>query len=127
MLIFLLVAVGGAAGAVARYALSLQALRWLGAGWPYGTLAANALGGLLMGLLAGGLAQRSGGDADRWRLLLGVGVLGGFTTFSAFSLEVVQMTDRRAWGEAAAYALGSVALSVGAVFVGLLLIRRLLA
>ena len=123
----LLVAVGGAAGAVARYAVSLQALRWLGAGWPYGTLAANVFGGLLMGLLAGGLAQRGGADIDRWRLLLGVGLLGGFTTFSAFSLEVVQMADRRAWGEAAAYSLGSVVLSVSAVFAGMLLIRRLLA
>ena len=124
---FLLVAVGGAAGAVSRYALSLQALRWLGSSWPYGTLAANVLGGLLMGVLAGGLAQRGGGDVDRWRLLLGVGLLGGFTTFSAFSLEVVQMADRRAWGEAAIYALGSVVLSVGAVLAGMLMIRRLLA
>lgn len=126
MLNLILVGAGGAVGAVARYGLSVQAARALGGGWPYSTLIANGLGGLLMGVLAGALAQRGGGEAERWRLLLGVGVLGGFTTFSAFSLEVVQMMDRKAWGAAAAYSLGSVVLSVGAVMVGLVLVRRLL-
>lgn len=123
----LLVAVGGGSGAVLRYLLGVQAARALGQGWPYGTFASNALGGLLMGVLAGWLALRGGPDGEKWRLLLGVGVLGGFTTFSAYSLEVALMIERRAWGQAFAYSLGSVVLSVAALFAGLLLVRRLLA
>ncbi|ACG77680.1 camphor resistance CrcB protein [Phenylobacterium zucineum HLK1] len=123
----LLVGAGGAAGAVARYLLGVQALRWLGPGWPYGTFAANILGGFLMGLLAGGLAHRGGAGQETWRLLLGVGALGGFTTFSAYSLEVALMIERRAYGQAFAYSLGSVALAVAALFAGLLLARRVFA
>jgi CrcB protein len=122
-----LVAVGGAAGAVARYLIGLQTLRVFGAAWPYGTLAVNVLGGFLMGALAGLLAIRGGPDQEKLRLLLGVGVLGGFTTFSAYSLEVVAMIERRAWLQAATYSLGSVFLSVAALFAGLWLIRRLFA
>ena len=121
---FLLVAAGGAVGAVARYGLGLQAVRWLGSAWPYGTLGANLLGGLLMGLLSGWLSQKGGGDPERFRLLLGVGILGGFTTFSAFSLETAAMIERRELGSALAYALVSVILSVVAVFAGLALARR---
>ena len=127
MLNLILVGAGGAVGAVARYGLSVQAARTLGGAWPYGTLIANGLGGLLMGALAAILAQRGEAEVERWRSLLGVGVLGGFTTFSAFSLEVLQMTERKAWGAALAYSLGSVVLSVGAVMVGLILVRRLLS
>ena len=123
----LLVAGGGATGAVLRYVLGAQAMRAFGTGWPYGTLIANVLGGLLMGTLAGVLALRGGADQERWRLLLGVGVLGGFTTFSAYSLEVALMIERREWSSAAAYSLGSVVLSVAALFAGLLLVRRVLA
>jgi CrcB protein len=122
-----LVAAGGAAGAVARYLIGLQTLRMFGAAWPYGTLAVNVLGGFLMGALAGLLAIRGGPDQEKLRLLLGVGVLGGFTTFSAYSLEVVAMIERRAWLQAATYSLGSVVLSVAALFAGLWLIRRLFA
>lgn len=123
----LLVAAGGATGAVARYLLGVQAMRSLGGGWPYGTFAANVLGGLLLGVLAGLLAMRGGADQEKWRLLLGVGVLGGFTTFSAYSLEVALMIERKAYGQAVAYSLGSVVLSVLALFAGLILIRRILA
>lgn len=122
----LLVAVGGATGAVGRYLLGVQALRWFGPGWPVGTFAANVLGGFLMGLLAGILAHRGTGG-ETWRLLLGVGVLGGFTTFSAYSLEVALMIERRAFGPAAAYSLASVVLSVAALFAGLMLARRVFA
>ena len=121
----LLIALGGAAGAVARHLVGGAALRLLGPGWPHGTFAVNVLGGLLMGLLAGWLALRGGGDQERWRLLLGVGLLGGFTTFSAFSLELALMIERRAWAAAAVYAASSVALSVGALFAGLWMARRL--
>lgn len=122
-----LVAAGGATGAVARYLLGVQAMRALGGGWPYGTFAANILGGFLMGVLAGVLALRGGADQEKWRLLLAVGVLGGFTTFSAYSLEVALMIERRAYGQAAVYSVGSVVLSVLALFAGLILTRRLLA
>ena len=123
----LLVALGGATGAVARYGLGVQALRLLGPGMPYGTLIANVLGGLLMGALAGVLAFKGGADQEKLRLLLGVGVLGGFTTFSAFSLETALMIERRDYGLAAGYALASVLLSVMALFAGLVLARRVFA
>jgi len=118
---WLWVALGGAAGSVARYGLGVQASRWLGTAWPYGTFIANIVGGFLIGLLAGWLAHRGG--ADHWRLLLGVGVLGGFTTFSAFSLETAGMIQRGDWGGAAAYAVFSAALAIAAVFAGLMLAR----
>jgi CrcB protein len=123
----LLVGLGGALGAIARYLLGVQATRAIGHGWPYGTFAANVLGGLAMGLLAGWLAHRGGADQERWRLVLGVGVLGGFTTFSAFSLETALMIERREVVGAAAYAAASVGLSVMALFAGLLFARRLFA
>ena len=119
----LLVAAGGAAGAVARYGLGGQAGRGFGQARPYGHPIANVLGGLFMGLLVG---SGLGGD-ERSRLLLGVGVLGGFTTFSAFSLETVRMLEARAYAQAGAYAAGSVILSVGALFVGLMTARRVFA
>lgn len=124
---FLLVAAGGAAGAAARYAVGIQALRLWGSAWPYGTFAANVSGGLLMGVLAGWLAHRGGADQERLRLLLGVGVLGGFTTFSAFSLETALMIGKRAYGQAFAYAAASALLSIAALFVGLYAARRIFA
>lgn len=123
----LLVAAGGAAGAVTRYALGVQALRIWGSAWPFGTFIVNVSGGLLMGVLAGYLAHRGGADQERLRVLLGVGVLGGFTTFSAFSLETALMVQRRAYGQAFAYTSASVLLSISALFLGLLLARKVFA
>ncbi len=121
----LFVALGGAVGATARYGVGVMTLRWLGPAWPWGTLTVNLIGGLAMGLLVASLALRGGGDQERWRLLLGVGVLGGFTTFSAFSLDVANMIERKAWLDAAGYGAVSVAGSVAALFVGLILARKL--
>ena len=108
-------------------ALGVQALRLWGSGWPFGTFIANLSGGLLMGMLAGYLAHRGGADQERLRVFLGVGVLGGFTTFSAFSLETALMIERRTYGQAFSYAAASVLLSISALFVGLLLARRIFA
>jgi CrcB protein len=127
MINLILVAMGGAFGACARYLLGLQTTRLFGPSWPYGTFAANVVGGLAMGILAGVMAHRGGLDSERWRLLLGVGVLGGFTTFSSFSLETVLMIERRAYGQAGIYMTASVILSILALFAGLMLTRRLLA
>lgn len=117
----LLVAAGGAIGALARYGIG----RLLPAtGWPWATLGVNVIGGLLMGLLTGWLAFRGAGQGEGLRLFAAVGVLGGFTTFSAFSLETALMIERRQFGMAGGYALASVVLSVVALFLGLMIARR---
>lgn len=127
------VALGGAAGAVLRYQSGRALTALIGpqaaAAFPWATLAVNVIGSMAMGLLAGWLARQgqAGGAAEHWRLLIGVGLLGGFTTFSAFSLETALMVERREWLTAAGYALGSVVLSVAALFAGLALARRFLA
>lgn len=123
----LLVALGGALGSVARYLLNIACGRALGANFPFGTFAANLIGGLLMGLLVGVLAYRGGADQERWRLLLAVGVLGGFTTFSSYSLEVARMIETRSYAMAGFYAVASAVLAISAVFAGLLLARRMFA
>ena len=124
----LFVFVGGGAGAVMRYLAGVAWLRAMGPAQPYmATAIINVLGGLCMGVLVGWLARYEVGAATRLRLLLGVGVLGGFTTFSSFSLEAVNMLQRKAYGVAAVYVGGSVVLSILAVMLGLVLMRRLAA
>lgn len=125
---FLLVAAGGALGAMARYGLGTMAGRLAPqSAWPWGTFCANLIGGLLMGLLAGWLALRGGAQQETVRLFAAVGVLGGFTTFSAFSLETALMIERRELAMAAVYVAGSVMLAVGALFAGLFIARRVFA
>ena len=115
----LLVAFGGGVGAWLRFVAG----RLVGpAAFPFATLTVNILGSFAMGLLAGWLA-RDGAGSESWRLLLGVGVLGGFTTFSAFSLEIVTLAQRGAIGAAAAYA----ALSLAGGIVGLIAGLRIMA
>ncbi len=110
----LFVALGGAIGAWLRFA----AARILpAAGFPWATLTVNLIGSFAMGLLAAWLARGSGGESAR--LLLGVGVLGGFTTFSAFSLEVVSLAQRGAIGLAGLYVAASLIGGIGALFIGL--------
>lgn len=109
----ILVALGGALGSALRYGVTLATVRFWGAGFPWGTLAVNVVGGLAMGVLA----ARYGPAQESMRLLVGVGVLGGFTTFSAFSLETVRLMGQ-APGLAALYVLAQVGLSVGACWIG---------
>jgi CrcB protein len=120
------VAIGGAFGAALRYQTGRAMTGWLGAPamsvFPWATLAVNALGSLLIGLLFGWLA-RAGQSGDQLRLLLGVGLLGGFTTFSAFSLELVVLIERGQFTIAALYAFLSIALGVTGLFLGLTLTR----
>lgn len=117
----LLVMAGGAIGSGARYLFGRATLAALGPTYPWGTLGVNLLGGLAMGLLVGTLARTDFGEPTR--LLVGVGVLGGFTTFSAFSLDVATMIEHGALASAAGYALASVVGSVAALFGGLALAR----
>lgn len=106
---------------MARYGVG----RLLPAGsWPWGTMAVNVVGGLAMGLLTGWLAFRSGAVGETVRLFAAVGVLGGFTTFSAFSLETALMIERREFALAGGYVAASVVLSIAALFLGLMLARR---
>ena len=121
----LLVAIGGALGSMARYAVGLGAARLFPASsWPWGTLTVNVVGGLAMGLLVGWMGLRAGSGQETVRVFATVGLLGGFTTFSAFSLETVQMVERREYGVAGAYVLLSVVLAVAALMAGLMLARR---
>lgn len=118
-----LVMLGGALGAAARYLVGQAMTGWLGPNYPWGTLAVNLIGGLAMGALVGMLARMTSGEQAR--LFLAVGVLGGFTTFSAFSLELVTMLERGAMLTALGYALASVIGAVIALFAGLAITRGL--
>jgi CrcB protein len=125
------VAVGGAIGSVLRYQSGRWMTHWLGpqmvTAFPWATLAVNAAGSLAMGLLAGWLARHgSPGQllgGDQMRLLLGVGLLGGFTTFSAFSLEMVMLIERGQYLFAALYLILSVALGISGLMFGLAAMR----
>lgn len=113
---------GGAAGSGARYLTGWATLTAFGPGFPFGTLAVNLIGGFAMGVLVGVLARLSV-PSENWRLLLAVGVLGGYTTFSSFSLDVVGMIQRGDLGTAAFYVLASVIGAIVALFAGLSLVR----
>ncbi|MDP1027346.1 fluoride efflux transporter CrcB [Sphingomonas sp. KR1UV-12] len=117
----ILVMLGGALGSGARHLTGRAMLALFGPDLPWGTLTVNLVGGLLMGMLVGVLARMSA--AEPWRLLLAVGVLGGFTTFSSFSLDVVTLAERGQVGMAMGYALVSVAGSVTALVAGLAMTR----
>jgi len=112
---YLLVGIGGAIGALARYAISLAALQYLGAYWPWGTLIANLAGCFLLGLLMPIIA-RSGDDLESVRLLAAVGILGSLTTFSTLTFEVVQLVQNKHHAAAGAYLLttlcGGIALTI---------------
>ena len=119
------VALGGAIGSLLRYQAGRGMTRWLGAqaetAFPWATLTVNVVGSLAMGLLAGWLA-RHGQGGEQWRLFLGVGVLGGFTTFSAFSLEMMLLIERQPL-QGITYALVSVLAGLTALYLGLIVMR----
>ncbi|TKT79284.1 fluoride efflux transporter CrcB [Aquamicrobium sp. LC103] len=121
---FLIVAAGGALGAGARHLVNLAFLRMLGAGFPWHTLAVNVAGSLAMGVIVELIARRFGAS-NELRLFLATGILGGFTTFSAFSLDFAVLFERGAMFQAAAYAIASVILAILALFLGLWLARSL--
>lgn len=121
---FLAVFIGGGIGATLRHGVNRAALAWFGPGFPYGTLIVNIAGGLAMGVLAE-LFLVKGGGTQQWRLFLVTGILGGFTTFSAFSLDAALMWERGDHWLLAAYVLGSVLLSVAALFLGMAAVRTL--
>jgi CrcB protein len=117
MTAYLIVALGSAIGGALRHGVNVGAARLMGTGWPYGTFAVNVLGSFAMGVLAGYFAFK-GIASQRSLLFLTTGVLGGFTTFSAFSLDVALLFEQGRLGAAASYVLGSVALSIGALLLG---------
>jgi CrcB protein len=122
---FLLVGIGGALGAMARYGAGVVVGQLWRTSFPLATLLINVVGSLAMGLLVGWLARTLPPGQDEIRLFVAVGILGGFTTFSAFSLDVITLFERGELWPAALYVLGSVVLSVVALFLGLLATRGL--
>ena len=121
-MLYLIVFLGAGIGGALRHGVNVGAARLFGYGFPFGTLIVNVAGSFLMGLLAGYFAFRPGVD-QHMRLFLTTGILGGFTTFSAFSLDAALLIERHSYGAAAGYMAGSVAASVSALFFGLAMFR----
>lgn len=124
MLQLLLVAAGGAIGASLRHAVNIAALRLVGPGFPWATLAINIAGSFAMGMFVELLGRRFGGS-NELRLFVATGIVGGFTTFSAFSLDFAQLWQRGDTAAALSYAGASVVLSIASLFLGLWLARAL--
>ncbi len=119
------VALGGAIGASARYLSGAAILRALGSNFPYGTMFVNVVGSFLMGLLAVYLMERMDGSFGRFAPFLMTGVMGGFTTFSAYSLDALYLIERGRFAAATVYMGGSVVLAIAALFVGMTLARAI--
>jgi CrcB protein len=119
---YLFVFLGAGVGGALRHGVNLAAARLVGAGVPVGTFVVNVLGSFVMGLLAGYFAYRTGIN-QHMRLFLTTGILGGFTTFSTFSLDTALLMERHAFALAAGYVIGSVGLGLAGLFFGLALFR----
>ena len=120
---YLMVFLGGGLGAMMRHALNLAGVRMLGTHFPYATFFINITGSIIMGIVAGYFAFR--GDASQhWRLFLTTGILGGYTTFSTFSLDAALLYERGELALAAFYVIGSVLLAIAGLFAGLMLVRQ---
>lgn len=118
---FGLIALGGAIGAMLRYGVVLSAARFMGAGFPMGTMIVNVVGSFIMGVAAVLLMQR--GQDNALVPFVMVGILGGFTTFSSFSLDAMILLEKGKMAAAATYVFGSVGLSIGALFLGFIFAR----
>jgi CrcB protein len=126
MIQVLLVFLGGGIGSVLRHGVNMAAGRWLGAGFPWGTLFVNVVGSTVMGLLVAWFAFRAGaGWTQHMRLFLTTGVLGGFTTFSTFSLDTALLWERDAYAIALGYVAVSIVCGILGLFGGLALVRAL--
>ncbi|MFC1457247.1 fluoride efflux transporter CrcB [Microvirga arabica] len=124
----LLVFLGAGIGGALRHGVNVGCARLCGTAFPWGTLTVNLVGSFLMGAIAAWFAFKAGEEwSQPLRLFLTTGILGGFTTFSAFSLDAVVIWERGQMGLAAAYVIGSVVLSIAALLAGLALIRTLTA
>jgi CrcB protein len=122
---YVLVFLGGGIGAMLRHGINMVTPRLLGSGFPWSTFLINISGSFVMGLVAGWFAFR--GDAPQHlRLFFTTGILGGYTTFSAFSLDTALLYERGDVGLAAAYVAGSVVLSIAGLFAGLWIVRSLM-
>lgn len=119
---YLIVFIGAGVGGAIRHGVNAGTMRVLGPDFPWWTLIINVIGSLVMGLVAGYFALK-GEASQAWRLFLTTGILGGFTTFSAFSLDTAMLYERGEIGQLAFYVLGSVLLSIAAVFIGLAVMR----
>lgn len=124
MRLLLLASLGGGIGAGARFLVQAAMLRWLGPGFPWWTLAINVVGSFFMGVVVELVASRFANSAEV-RTFLATGILGGFTTFSAFSLDFVTLIDAKQQTAAMLYAIGSVSLSILGLYLGLMFARAL--
>ena len=123
MLNYILVFIGGGIGSTLRHTINITCARCMGTAFPWGTFIINITGSTVMGLIAGYLAFK--GEASQpWRLFLMTGILGGYTTFSAFSLDAALLYERGELGLALLYVLGSVVLAIAGLFAGLALVRH---
>lgn len=121
---FLIVFLGGGLGAALRHGVNVVSARLFGTAFPWHTLIENVTGSFAMGLLAAYFAFKADPTSQSWRLFLTTGILGGYTTFSAFSLDTVLLYERGQTGLAALYVLASVALAIAGLFAGLGLVRH---
>jgi fluoride exporter len=121
---YLLVFIGGGLGSVLRHGVNRASMALFGTSFPAGTMFVNIVGSTLMGFLVGWLAARSG-DSQSFRIFLTTGFLGGFTTFSAFSLDTVALWQRGDHMTAVVYVIASVVVSIAGLFLGMAAMRAI--
>lgn len=120
----LLIALGGAVGTSLRYGISVGMARWVGTGFPFGTLAANVLGSFMLGVVMEAAPDRELAGVPA-KLVLGTGVMGGFTTYSSFNLETLRLAEQGAWGRAGLYLGATLTVCILAGLGGILLVRSM--